>query len=82
MRLRLGHDGVEVVVDQQAPHPLVRVATHELSDVDAAIAQHTALAIRLGDLRLDRDDAFESRLEVRDLAHPAETLPDRDSSMV
>ena len=45
------------------PHTLlVRVAADELLDVDAAVAEHAALAIGLGDLGLDRDDAFEPRL--------------------
>ena len=30
----------------------------------AAVAEHAAFAVRLGDLGLDGDDAFESRLEV------------------
>ena len=37
----------------------------ELLDVDAAVAQRPALAVGLGDLRLDGDDALEPRLEVR-----------------
>ena len=36
----------------------------ELLDVDAAIAEGAALAVGLGDLGLDGDDAFETRLEV------------------
>ena len=36
----------------------------ELLDVDAAVAEGAALAVGLGDLGLDGDDAFEARLEV------------------
>ena len=36
----------------------------ELLDVDAAVAEGAALAVRLGDLGLDGDDALEPRLEV------------------
>ena len=82
VRLGVGHDRVEVVVDEQTPHVLVRVVADEVLDVDAAIAQDAALAIGLGDLRLDRDDALEAGLELCGLAHPRETLPDRDSRMV
>ena len=46
------------------------IVTDELLDVDAAVAEHATFAIGLGDLGLDRDDALEPRLEVRDLAHP------------
>src|SRR6185437_7084781 len=62
--LRLGHHRVEVVVDQQAPDALVRVVPDQLLDVDAAVAQLPAVAVGLGDLGLDGDDAFEARLEV------------------
>jgi hypothetical protein len=31
---------------------------HELLDIDAAVAERATLTVRLGDLRLDRDDAF------------------------
>ena len=40
VRLGFGHHRVEVVVDQQAPDPLVRVVTDELLDVDAAVPKH------------------------------------------
>jgi hypothetical protein len=36
----------------------------ELLDVDSAVAKDAALSVGLGDLGLDRDDAFEARLEV------------------
>ena len=44
----------------------------ELLDVDAAVAEHAPLAVGLGDLGLDGDDAFEPRLEV---GHRARNLP-------
>ena len=68
--LRLRHPWVEAPVDEQPPDLLVRHLPDELLDVDAAIPQRTALAIGLGDLGLDRDDAFEPRLEVGRLGHP------------
>ena len=43
---------------------LVRDVAHELGDIDAAIAEHTPVPIGLRDRSLDRDDAFETRLEV------------------
>ena len=71
VRIRLRHARLEALVDEEAPDLLVRNVADELLDVDAAVPERATLAIRLGDLRLDRDDAFESRLEVRDLAHLA-----------
>ncbi len=71
VRVRLRHARLEALVDEEPPHLLVGDVPDELLDVDAPVAERTTLAIRLGDLRLDRDDAFESRLEVRDFAHPA-----------
>ena len=61
---RLGgrQTGVERAVDQETPHVPVVVVTDELFDVDAAVAQRATLAIRLGDLRLERDHALESVL--------------------
>ena len=64
VRLRVGHRRVDVVVDQQAPDLLVRNLADELLDVDAAVAERAALAVRLGDLRLDGDDPLEPRLEI------------------
>jgi isocitrate dehydrogenase (NAD+) len=79
--LGLRHLRVEIVVDQQPPHVLVGVMTDELLDVDASIAQHAALPVRLGDLRLDGHDALEAGLEVAHrsplgIAVPR-TVPDR-----
>jgi len=59
----------------RAADVLVRVAADELLDVDAPITQRAALSIRLGDLRLDRDHALETRLEI--VSHRAETYRDR-----
>ena len=61
--------GLEVLVHEQAPHLLVRDVPNELLDVDTAVSERTAFAIGLGDLGLDRDDALEAGLEVRDFAH-------------
>ena len=55
---------VEVLVDEQAPDVLERIAADELFDVDAAIAEVAAVFVGLGDLRLERDDAFEAGAEV------------------
>src|SRR5262249_2788479 len=46
------------------------VAADELFNVDAPIAERAAVPVRLGDLRLERDDAFEARAEIC-RAHPA-----------
>ena len=54
----------EALVDEQAPDLLEAVVADELLDVDAAVAERAALAVGLGDLGLERDDAFESGLEV------------------
>ena len=62
--LGVRHLRLEVVVDEEAPDVLVRVVADELLDVDAAVAERAALAVGLGDLRLDGDDALEPGLEV------------------
>ena len=62
--------GLEALVDEQAPHLLEPVAADQLLDVDAAVAQRPAVAVRLGDLRLERDDALEPWLEVVHRAGP------------
>ncbi len=62
--------GLRRLVDEQAPHALEGDGADELLDVDAAVAERAALAVGLGDLRLDRDDAFEPRLEVAHRAEP------------
>jgi hypothetical protein len=64
VRLRVRHRRIEVVVDEQAPHVVVGVLADELLDIDAAIAERAALAVGLGNLRFDRDDALEARFEL------------------
>jgi hypothetical protein len=59
-RLHRGEAGRERVVDQQAPDLLERHAARQLFDVDPAIAQRAAVAIGLGDLRGEGDDALEA----------------------
>ena len=53
-----------LVVDEKPPHLLERNAPDEILDVDSAIAERTAVTIRLGDLGLECDNAFEARLEL------------------
>jgi hypothetical protein len=72
VRLGLGHLGIQVAVDEQAPDVFVRVLPDELLDVHPAIAEGAALAVGLCDLGLDGDDALEARLEV---AHTGRNLP-------
>src|SRR5207237_444850 len=67
-RLGLGHGRMKVVVDEKTPDALVGVMADELNDVETAVTELTALSVGLGDLRLDRDDAFQARLEI---AHSA-----------
>src|SRR5206468_9598354 len=64
VRLGVRHLRVDVVVDQQPPDLLVGNMADELFDVDPAVAESSALAVRLGDLGLDGDDALEPWLEV------------------
>jgi hypothetical protein len=49
------------------------VLTDQLFDVDAAIAERAALAVGLGDLGLEGDDALEAGFErlSLDVAHRA-----------
>ena len=67
---------VDVLVDEQPPDVLERVAADELLDVDAAIAERAAVLVRLGDLRLERDHAFEPRAEFWG-AHSLRRRPSR-----
>jgi pyridoxamine 5'-phosphate oxidase len=62
-RERLGRwqAGLELVVDEQPPHVAERHAADELGDVHPSVPQGTAGAVRFRDLRLDGDDAFETR---------------------
>ncbi len=65
-RERLGgrQAGVELVVDEQAPDVAEGDLADEVLDVDAAVAQDAAVPVGLGDLRLEGDDALESRHEL------------------
>ena len=64
-RERLGRRqaGAELAVDQQRPDVAERDLADQIFDVDAAVAQRAALPVGLGDLGLEGDDAFQSRLE-------------------
>jgi len=42
----------------------------QILDVDASVPECAALSIRFGDLRLERDDSFESGYEVGHQAAP------------
>jgi hypothetical protein len=50
----------------QAPDVLEGDASDQVLDVDAAVAQRRPLLVGFGDLRPERDDAFQT---VLDLAH-------------
>ena len=65
-RERLGRrqPGAELAVDQQRPDVAERDLADEVLDVDAAVAQRAAVLVRLGDLGLEGDDAFQSRAVV------------------
>ena len=54
----------EAPVDEQAPDLLVGDRSHEILDVDAAVAQRAAVAVGLGDLGREGDDALEARLDL------------------
>ncbi len=71
VRLGLRHAGLEALVHEQSPDLLVRHPADQLLDVDASVAEGSALAVRLGDLGLDGDDALEPRAKLNRLAHPA-----------
>ena len=60
---------LEGAVHQQAPDLLERDHAGELLDVDAAVAQGAAVPIGFGDLRRERDDALEARLNFAHLTH-------------
>jgi hypothetical protein len=64
---------VRTVVDEEAPHALERDAAGELAEVDAAVAQRAAVAVGLGDLRGEGDDALEAG--VLDVAHAGHDPP-------
>ena len=62
--VRGGQARLERLVDEQPPHLLERNVADELLDVDAAVAELAAVAVGLGDLGLERDDAGEARAEL------------------
>ena len=66
-RERLGgrQPGAELAVDEQRPDVAERDLADEVLDVDAAVAQRTAVLVRLGDLGAERDVALEAGLEAR-----------------
>src|SRR5205823_11144757 len=68
--------GLERLVDEP-PDLLERDDADELLDVDAAVPELPALAVGLGDLRLERDDAREAR---REIAHARAPAADRTSA--
>ena len=51
--------GVELVVDEQAPDVAKGHPPDEIVDIDAAVAQCAALAVRFGNLGLEGDDALK-----------------------
>ena len=53
---------VGATVDEQAPDALEGEGADELLEVDAAVAQCAAVAVRLGDLRREGDDALQAVL--------------------
>ena len=69
-RLGRRQPGVELAVDQQAPDVAERDLADQVLDVDAAVAEGAALLVGFGDLRLERDDSFESGYEVGHQAAP------------
>jgi hypothetical protein len=71
-RERLGRrkPGPELPVHQECPDVAEGDLPDEVLDVDASIAQCAAFLVRLGDLGLERDHAFEARFEVGHHALP------------
>src|SRR3954470_16940176 len=70
MRLRRWEPGLEVPVDEQAPDLLERDVPHELLDVETAVAQASALAVGLGDLGGEGEDAFHAGLGLGHVMPP------------
>jgi hypothetical protein len=73
-RLGRRQAGAEPPVDQQRPHVAEGDLTDQILDVDAAIAQRAAFAVRFGDLGLEGYDALQARFEV---GHVVSWLPAR-----
>jgi len=71
-RERLGgrQAGVEGAVDEKSPDVAEGDVADEVLDVDASVAESAALLVGFGDLRLERDDSFESGYEVGHQAAP------------
>ena len=63
-RLGRGQAGAELAVDQQRPDVAEGHLADEVLDVDAAVAEGTAVLVRFGDLGLEGDDAFQAGYEV------------------
>ena len=55
---------VELTVDQQPPDIAEGHPANEVGDVDAAIPQGAAIAIGLGNLRLEGNDTLQARDEL------------------
>ncbi len=64
LAVRGGEPRLERFVDEQPPDLLERDLPDELLDVDAAIAKLSAVAVRLGDLRLECDDTCQAWAEL------------------
>ena len=59
-----GRPGSRCVVDEQPPDLLERTLPDEILDIDAAVAKRAAVAVGLGDLGLERNNALEAGLEL------------------
>ena len=70
-----GRPGLVLAVDEQAPDLLERDPPDDLLDVDAAVAQRGAFLVRLGDLRLERDDTLEPVMYLSHAWHSARSRP-------
>ena len=87
-RVRLGRRqaGVVVAVDEQSPDLLVRHVADELLDVDSAIPKRAALAVGLGDRRVERDYSLKSGRDLdqrhrrRILTRPVVRLATQDDA--
>ena len=63
-RLGRGQAGAEAAVDQQRPHVAEGDLAREVLDVDAPVAQRTAVAVRFGDLGVERDHTLQPGAEA------------------
>ena len=55
---------LRLVVDEKPPHLLERSDADKVFDVDPAVAERPTVAVGLRDLRLEGNNAFQSRLEL------------------